>query len=389
MIMSFEESSLQKLYNKLKQRDFKEEELLELPTWFSEGALVYEKVPLWILDLDKGSSEVLKGKLTSMGFSNLRTFNSFNDFWVSLTQGIKDGELPDIIIMSSNLGIVDPLELAKALKATPETKDINIIITTSRAASSYRAEAFEAGVDDVLLKPVNSKELSARIKLLLRNKYVGILERRLIVEKLRQEREKKLREAYREVIAAVTSGKLIIMDRDDFKELLDYWKPTRRWELITPKDITRLRNELHELLQELNMPEERIEDFCLAVGEIATNAIKHASQGEAYFLLPKSSQEGELKEVALLVEDKGEGIDFSKLARSTLLPGFSTKSWSLGMGFTLALSLTDGIVLTTDENGTSVILKKRLKEKTEEERIEEFLSSFQEVPPHFLNSTMN
>ena len=374
--MITEENFLQKLYNKLKDKEFSEEELLELPEWFGEGNLNYEKVPLWIVDLDKGALELLEGKLKNMGFSNLNSFDSFEDFWFKLTRGIREGKLPDIIIMSSNLGFINPLEISKALKATPETKDINIIITTSRAASSYRAQAFESGVDDVLIKPVNSKELIARIKLLLRNKYVGMLERRLIVEKFRQEREKKLREAYREIIAAVTSGKLLIMDRKQLSKALTYWKPIKTWELKEPKDISNLRVELARELRNLGMTETRIDDFCLAVGEIGTNAIKHAGSGKAYLLTPK---EKEIREVAVLIEDKGKGIDFSKLARSTLLPGFSTKRWSLGMGFTLALSLTDGIVLTTDENGTSVILKKRLREMTKEEKIEEFLSSFQEI----------
>ena len=342
-----------------------------------KGEPDYREAIIWVVDLDRGARELLKMKLSKSGFHQIFTFSNFNDFWRNFLNAMAEGNLPDIIIMSSNLGVVNPLEIARALKTTPKTRDINIIILTSRIAPSYRASAFEAGVDDVMLKPVNSEELIARLKLLLRNKYVRYLEKQLIVEKLQQEKERKLKEAYREIIAAVTSGKLLILEKAELREMLRDWRELASWKLEESKDVSLMREELRRILVNLNMPEDRIADFCLGVGEIATNSIKHADGGSAKLLYRESSVE-RTEEVGVLIEDKGKGIDFSKLARSTLLPGFSTKRWSLGMGFTLAISLTDGVILATDQNGTQVFLRKALREKTEEELIEEYLATFEE-----------
>jgi anti-sigma regulatory factor (Ser/Thr protein kinase) len=88
----------------------------------------------------------------------------------------------------------------------------------------------------------------------------------------------------------------------------------------------------------------------LAFTEAATNMLKHAGGGR-YTV----ARDGHL--VRIVLADAGGGIDFKHLPRAALIPGFSTHQ-TLGMGFTLMLALTDRLLLTTDANGTTVILEK-------------------------------
>ena len=66
---------------------------------------------------------------------------------------------PRIVLMDLQLPGVDGLELTRQLKADPATKDIAIIAVTAYAMKGDREKAFEAGCDDYVTKPIDTRAL--------------------------------------------------------------------------------------------------------------------------------------------------------------------------------------------------------------------------------------
>jgi two-component system, OmpR family, phosphate regulon response regulator PhoB len=75
---------------------------------------------------------------------------------------------PDLIVMDWMLPDVSGLELTRQLKRDAQTRDIPIIMVTARAQEDDRVAGLDGGADDYLVKPFSSRELLARIRVLLR-----------------------------------------------------------------------------------------------------------------------------------------------------------------------------------------------------------------------------
>jgi len=73
---------------------------------------------------------------------------------------------PDAIIMDVMMPRLDGLEATRALRSAGN--DVPILVLTARDAVSDRVDGLDAGADDYLTKPFAPKELSARIRALLR-----------------------------------------------------------------------------------------------------------------------------------------------------------------------------------------------------------------------------
>ena len=66
---------------------------------------------------------------------------------------------PDVILMDIQLPGIDGLELTRRLKGEPATHDIVIIAVTAYAMKGDQAKALEAGCDDYITKPIDTRAL--------------------------------------------------------------------------------------------------------------------------------------------------------------------------------------------------------------------------------------
>ena len=66
---------------------------------------------------------------------------------------------PRVILMDLQLPGVDGLELTRRLKADPATRDVVIIAVTAYAMKGDQEKALEAGCDDYVTKPIDTRAL--------------------------------------------------------------------------------------------------------------------------------------------------------------------------------------------------------------------------------------
>jgi signal transduction histidine kinase len=77
---------------------------------------------------------------------------------------------PDLILLDIMMPGMDGYEMARILKANPDTANIPIIMVTAQIDRSARLAGLNAGVEDFLTKPVDRAELWLRVRNLLRLK---------------------------------------------------------------------------------------------------------------------------------------------------------------------------------------------------------------------------
>lgn len=165
-----------------------------------------------------------------------------------------------------------------------------------------------------------------------------------------QESEEQRRVFHRDVLLAVTGGKLRLVEPKEMPPAdLASGTPLLALPLAKTEDASRLRRTLQKIADDLGMDADRTYDLCTGTTEAATNAIKHGAGGQARIWADKSA-------VAVEITDRGTGIAPTHLARATLQQGYSTRV-SLGMGFHLMLQTADVLALSTTPQGTSILLR--------------------------------
>ncbi len=77
---------------------------------------------------------------------------------------------PDLVVADLSKTAVGSVEVCRMLKSDEATRPIPLIVLIPRAQRERRVDAFEAGADEVLPKPISEPEILARVKTMLRFK---------------------------------------------------------------------------------------------------------------------------------------------------------------------------------------------------------------------------
>ncbi|MBW3635844.1 MAG: response regulator [Armatimonadetes bacterium] len=75
---------------------------------------------------------------------------------------------PDLIVLDRSMPGMDGIEVCRRLKSNPFLSRVPVLMLTALGNVDFKVEGFEAGVDDYLVKPFEPRELSARVRSLLR-----------------------------------------------------------------------------------------------------------------------------------------------------------------------------------------------------------------------------
>lgn len=70
----------------------------------------------------------------------------------------------NLILTDMNMPYMDGIEFIKQVRANPDMSNIPIVMITTEADEDEKRRAFEAGVDDYLVKPTNAEQISESMK---------------------------------------------------------------------------------------------------------------------------------------------------------------------------------------------------------------------------------
>ncbi len=77
-------------------------------------------------------------------------------------------EAPDLIVLDIMLPDVGGLEICRRIKASPETREIPVVMVTARGEETDVVAGLELGADDYVVKPFSPRVLMARVRAVLR-----------------------------------------------------------------------------------------------------------------------------------------------------------------------------------------------------------------------------
>ncbi len=128
------------------------------PSWENKQAKVLA------VDASRENLELIQALLSVDGYQVITASNGAEALVMV------EKESPDLILVDATMPKMDGFEVCALLKSKEETRLIPVLLVTPIEETEHKIRGFEAGVDDFLHRPINSVELLARVKCLVRTK---------------------------------------------------------------------------------------------------------------------------------------------------------------------------------------------------------------------------
>jgi len=126
-----------------------------------------------IVDDDLTARETLMAMLEGEGYDLQAAKDGTQALqWLELLQ-------PDLILLDVMMPGMDGYEVCRRVRSTPQLAEVPIILLTALDDRASLVRGIEAGADDFLSKPVDRRELTARVRTITRlNRYRTLMEQR-------------------------------------------------------------------------------------------------------------------------------------------------------------------------------------------------------------------
>src|SRR2546428_11531226 len=149
-------------------------------------------------------------------------------------------EAPDLILLDVMMPVMDGFTVCRILKENDETRLIPIVIMTALGNVEDRIRGIEAGADDFLTKPVDERELLARLQTTLRLKHT--VDRKLgELRRIKDHFAKFVPEAVKRLVAANPEAPALTKQERDISVLfLDISGYARLSEQLAPAMLNTL-----------------------------------------------------------------------------------------------------------------------------------------------------
>lgn len=123
-----------------------------------------EQAKILIVDDEPLNVDYLEQELEDLGYATVSAPNG------QAALAKVAAEAPDLILLDVMMPGMDGFTVCRILKEKEETQLIPVVIMTALGAIEDRIKGIEAGADDFLTKPVNQRELRARIRTAVKTK---------------------------------------------------------------------------------------------------------------------------------------------------------------------------------------------------------------------------
>ncbi len=117
-----------------------------------------------VIEDEPAIQELLALNLAQAGHNPIRALS------VEQAQQLMRDMQPDLIILDWMLPGMSGIEFARRLKSDEYSKGIPIIMLTARGEEADKVRGLDVGADDYVTKPFSPRELTARIKAVLRRR---------------------------------------------------------------------------------------------------------------------------------------------------------------------------------------------------------------------------
>src|SRR5712691_13311791 len=121
-----------------------------------------ERAKILIVDDEPFNVDYLEQELEDFGYDTISATNGQEALEKVATEN------PDLILLDVMMPLMDGFTVCRLLKEHADTRLIPIVIMTALGAVEDRIKGIEAGADDFLTKPVDERELLARIQTTLK-----------------------------------------------------------------------------------------------------------------------------------------------------------------------------------------------------------------------------
>ena len=123
-----------------------------------------ERAKILIVDDEPFNIDYLEQELEDFGYDTISARNGQEALEKVAT------ESPDLILLDIMMPLMDGFTVCRTLKDHDDTRLIPIVMMTALGSVEDRIKGIEAGADDFLTKPVDDRELRARLHTTLRLK---------------------------------------------------------------------------------------------------------------------------------------------------------------------------------------------------------------------------
>ena len=126
--------------------------------------MVSDKPKIFSVVEDRKTLALLQAVLQPNGYEVIQAANGSE-----VLEALKRG-LGELVILDDQVSKMNCYEVCQKIKEGPSTKDIPVLLLSSRRIKAARVKGLEAGATDFLTKPIDSVELLVRTKGLIKRK---------------------------------------------------------------------------------------------------------------------------------------------------------------------------------------------------------------------------
>lgn len=114
-----------------------------------------------IIEDSEVNRRLMRDVLLYHGFEVIEASNGKKGIELALKQR------PDLILLDMQMPVMDGFEVLRVIRDNPDLRGIKIITVTSFAMVGDKERILKAGADDYIAKPIDTRELPKRVKMML------------------------------------------------------------------------------------------------------------------------------------------------------------------------------------------------------------------------------